>query len=849
MALFGKKIKQKRAQIVDRKQVETARTREEELDELFVFGYAAKLFHDDEKAIYIDKGKHLIPWMGDESLMIDRYDGRGHLHDLSEYDLDAWNREYQLSEEEARIEALCDEERYLALHTDLLEEQHRQEEELKRLNEAIAGSEDSYTAVGFSYDSLPSSSHNDSYDPTQPTDDYEDDANKENQEEEENPAIDEEPFIAPKELEIPSDMEVPATVKTNAIIERTAIFVKTNGPQFEIILKAKQSGNSQFGFLDFDHYLNKYYRHVLKYIKSGKYVPKTATSTAPDEKDNNHRKASNDDESSCHTDDEEESDADSSGYLHPSLLTSRKTKSPKKTDAPPWPSGNPLPTQTLIPAAGASSALVGPVFGPMLPGIPILPAAASTTTNSGTTTAAILPPPLPPFMGVVADGSTVAPPPPHTVPPTTVDVNTLSSFTVSQSALSGITALTAAPPPPPPEDITSAVSTTSASAPAIPAIVPPPPDLQPVIDKMAKYVAKNGIEFEATVRAKSDPRFEFLLPWHSYHAYYEYKKKLFIEELDKEKEQDAETLPKKSRGPVSFSIKTKETEERMAESKSTFPVESSSSDSEGDSSAEKSDEKYNPFTLPEITTAERQAEKRKPQLSLEELEARQAKQRLEDKLALAAREKLAQSSRERQLQLERKKKAAMFLSMLKSNTPDSAASAAATIMNTEEMPGSTASVTVETPVSLARTARSESPNLEDSAMKFLPHSRSLSPVKRRSKSPPRSYRKSYRFHSQARSRSKSPKKHRSRSRSKSPKRRRHLSPPPPGHRPHAGNDNNRSQSHREISPPTHHRSNRSYDRRSEELDAERTYSPSNVNEDLRAKVRAMLAASRQHPTS
>lgn len=55
-----------------------------------------------------------------------RYDGRGHLHDLSEYDSGSWNTSYQLSEEEDRIEALCDEERYLALHTDLLEEEARQ---------------------------------------------------------------------------------------------------------------------------------------------------------------------------------------------------------------------------------------------------------------------------------------------------------------------------------------------------------------------------------------------------------------------------------------------------------------------------------------------------------------------------------------------------------------------------------------------------------------------------------------------------------------------------------------------------------------------------------------------------
>lgn len=41
-------------------------------EELLVFGYACKLFRDDEKALYIDQGKHLIPWMADDSLKIDR---------------------------------------------------------------------------------------------------------------------------------------------------------------------------------------------------------------------------------------------------------------------------------------------------------------------------------------------------------------------------------------------------------------------------------------------------------------------------------------------------------------------------------------------------------------------------------------------------------------------------------------------------------------------------------------------------------------------------------------------------------------------------------------------------------
>lgn len=218
------------------------------------------------------------------------------MHDLSEYDADSWNRDYQLSEEEARIEALCDEERYLALHTDLLEEEARQEEEYKRLSEALAD-EGTFNAVGYRYSA-------DYYDPSQPTE--EEEANKETDADAQEES--EEPFVAPPGLVIPPDVELPATIKTHAIIERTANFVCKQGAQFEIVLKAKQASNSQFDFLRFDHYLNPYYKHILRDMKEGRYTPISDNQQAQQQ--------------DTHS---EDSDDDGDGsYLHPSLMAPKK---------------------------------------------------------------------------------------------------------------------------------------------------------------------------------------------------------------------------------------------------------------------------------------------------------------------------------------------------------------------------------------------------------------------------------------------------------------------------------------------------------------------------------------------
>lgn len=68
--------------------------------------------------------------------------------------------------------------------------------------------------------------------------------------------------------------------------------------------------------------------------------------------------------------------------------------------------------------------------------------------------------------------------------------------------------------------------------------IPPPPDVQPIIDKMAIYVAKNGEDFETIVKSKGDKRFEFLLPDHEYHQYYLHKKQTYLNERTQQQQQE-----------------------------------------------------------------------------------------------------------------------------------------------------------------------------------------------------------------------------------------------------------------------------------------------------------------------
>ncbi|XP_009471509.1 PREDICTED: splicing factor, suppressor of white-apricot homolog isoform X4 [Nipponia nippon] len=786
--------------------------------ELLVFGYACKLFRDDEKAQYQEQGRHLIPWMGDPKIMIDRYDGRGHLHDLSEYDAEysTWNRDYQLSEEEARIEALCDEERYLALHTDLLEEEARQEEEYKRLSEALA-EDGTYNAVGFRYGS-------DYYDPSEPTEEEEHQPAKQREAAQtENVEENEEPFVAPPGLNVPSDVELPPTAKMHAIIERTANFVCKQGAQFEIMLKAKQARNSQFDFLRFDHYLNPYYKFIQKAMKEGRYA-------APSENkaDEKKRKVKSEE-------DDDDDDDDDGNYLHPSLFASKKCSrleelmKPLKVVDP----DHPLAALVRKAQSDNSSSTTQSTDG----------AAVQTSQaeySSDSTVAAMYY-----SYYMLPDGTyCLAPPPPG------IDVATYYNALPAGVTVSSTTGVATVPPPPgttppPPPDtsdsssgLTSTTTSTSTIAPVV-AIIPPPPDIQPVIDKLAEYVARNGIKFETSVRAKNDLRFEFLQPWHQYNAYYEFKKQFFLQKessdncqgvsssedvpadtagdtpsetqfADEHAPEDASEpsakgvpgtkkdvppsktvsdgkLVKASFAPISFAIKAKENDLLPLEkNRVKLDDDSDEEEEEGKEGQENANSASN--HTPAVTTPCTAAEEKKPQLTQEELEAKQAKQKLEDRLAAAAREKLAQASKEskeKQLQAERKRKAALFLQTLKNPLAE------AETEKIEENSFNNESVnSIPCPVTAVRTL----PTLEVKQAE-RPSSKSRDPPrdeekeKKRKKHKKRSRTRSrspFKYHSSSKSRSRSHSKAKhslptayrtvrhSRSRSRSPRRRAHT---------------------------------------------------------------------------
>ncbi|NXT01470.1 SFSWA protein, partial [Jacana jacana] len=487
----------------------------------------------------------------------------------------------------------------------------------------------------------------------------------------------------------------PPTAKMHAIIERTANFVCKQGAQFEIMLKAKQARNSQFDFLRFDHYLNPYYKFIQKAMKEGRYA--APSENKADEKKHSRIKSEEEDD---------DDDDDDGNYLHPSLFASKKCSRLEELMKPLKVVDPDHPLAALVRKAQSDNNSSTPQS---TDGAAVQTSQAEYSSDS--TVAAMYY-----SYYMLPDGTyCLAPPPPG------IDVATYYNALPAGVTVSSTTGVATVPPPPgttppPPPDttesssgLTSTTTSTSTIAPVV-AIIPPPPDIQPVIDKLAEYVARNGIKFETSVRAKNDLRFEFLQPWHQYNAYYEFKKQFY---LQKESSNNCQGVSSSEAVPADTAGDT--------------PSETQFADEHAPEDASEPSAKGVPGTKKDVPPAktvndgklvkgklksfvgheniwwfigkkkkkaggepgereelflcfQESVPEKLPALSssfilygsfpqnLSQLSSEQAKQKLEDRLAAAAREKLAQASKEskeKQLQAERKRKAALFLQTLK----------------------------------------------------------------------------------------------------------------------------------------------------------------------------------------
>ncbi|XP_043489382.1 splicing factor, suppressor of white-apricot homolog isoform X2 [Polistes fuscatus] len=676
---------------------------EEEPQELLVFGYSCKLFRDDDKAKMIDQGKHLIPWMGDNTLKIDRYDGRGALGDLRIHEPPAggFDQRTILTEDELKVEQLCDEERYRSLYNNDAEDS-MYHEEMKRLHQAL-DSENSYTQVAYNYNDDENNSKlacEDSQSPKQSEGSQEED----------------QAFVPPPDLEIPEGMTVPETQKLNAIITKTALFISRQGGQMEILLKAKQANNPQFSFLSIGEPLHPYYKFVLEAIKTGKYNPEKQPEKEESEP-------------------EEESDEDDQPYLHPSLAPSFA-----KVEAAPS-----IPSIQYKPSADcAYSMLVNKITGkPPPPKIPqLLDVSVQQMPTSGYYQQPIVPQSYTPYTATplqYSHGPVIYGPNGEIQSSPQLPVPAVPVISTEESTT-----------PPQAKEIPSLVpyGPTPPKTLSRPSFIVPPADVQIIIDKMASYVAKNGRDFEAIVKNKGDPRFNFLELSHQYHGYYAHKLTMYegainpkvlteeellqkqepqeekqkkLEELQKKQQRMEEvqkrvkmiqakkkgdTKTKQSPGSkqittVSFSIKKpKEGENVIIEKRNALPLEESDDEMEPEKK-ETNSKPNSPLNSKEQTNIITNIDKEPPKVEIKkckseekelvdltddiledcqlEIRHKQVEDRIKDKLvAAAACDKLAATSREKQLQLERKKKAAMFLSQIQTSSTSSKIGTSAT---------------------------------------------------------------------------------------------------------------------------------------------------------------------------
>lgn len=415
----------------------------------------------------------------------------------------------------------------------------------------------------------------------------------------------------------------PETMRLNAIIEKTARFIAAQGVQMEILIKAKQSNNPQFDFLNMNGHCNEYYKFIVAAIKDGRYpdrVPPPLPEKPPPTKENG----------------ENARDTEKKRNV-------KENSTNGEIRAPVMPKY--VPSEDC-----AYSQLISKIQGKPISEIkPSTPPPPVESTGEG-----VIKEKLP----LAVDFKNKA---------NSVEVKKISTgLMLAQSYLSDTEG---------DSDSDGKAETMETSPSKLPEtknlqkldLPVPPDDLRTIIEKTAAYVAKNGKDFEDILRTKKDPRFAFLDEASEYHRYYIYKVTgtIYIPpETTKTTIPPTTTISGSKNGngthhegtkativqPVSFTIRPPPEQQRREES--TAEVLQRSAEVKLNDSGDDTDDDES-LSVAELL----EKEERKEILRVEE--------RVRDKLAAAAREKLGLISKEKQLQLERKKKAMAFLQQIK----------------------------------------------------------------------------------------------------------------------------------------------------------------------------------------
>ncbi|KAF5175480.1 SWAP (Suppressor-of-White-APricot)/surp domain-containing protein [Thalictrum thalictroides] len=207
-----------------------------------VVGRHALLFDDDASSAFVNSREALVDW---NSLLIDRYDVRHLLQSpLSPPPPFVNNSQSEQDEEEFVLDQI----RYQDLPpspSNDADDQIQSSPLLQDKNGTEPANGGTYNAVSFSYGKT--------------------DASLESRDSDVPGFLP--PFPVPESLL----QSLPPTEKLHHIMARTAIFVSEHGGQSEIVLRVKQGNNPTFGFLMPDHYLHVYFRFLVdnqKLLKS-----------------------------------------------------------------------------------------------------------------------------------------------------------------------------------------------------------------------------------------------------------------------------------------------------------------------------------------------------------------------------------------------------------------------------------------------------------------------------------------------------------------------------------------------------------------------------------------------------